>query len=91
LKNDLSQLKDEYMLDKYQKIFNKLWGDEILFSYENTLKELELRTISKYNSFWLSAVKNIFIPNLNFYIWIWHIIFLLLAWSIIIKRRQIYN
>jgi hypothetical protein len=24
LKNDLSQLKDEYMLDKYQKIFNKL-------------------------------------------------------------------
>lgn len=91
LKNDLSQLKDEYMLDKYQKIYNKLWGDEKLYNYENTLKELESRTISKYNSFWISAIKNIFVINLNFYVWFFHILFLVLVWSIIIKRRQIYN
>ena len=91
LKDDLSQLKDEYILDKYQKIYNKLWWDEKFYNYDNKLKDLEIKTISEYKSIWMISMKSIFWLNLNFYVWFSHIIFLFLIWSIIMKRRQVYN
>lgn len=91
LKNDLYKIKDWDLISKYQEIYNKLGWDNKFYELENNIENIKSKMNFEYKIISINSLKSIFTLNINFYVWISHIIFLLLVWSIIIKRRQIYN
>lgn len=91
LKNDLDKIKDWDLISKYQEIYNKLWWDNKFYDLQSNIENLKNKMNFEYKVISISSVKNIFSLNTNFYVWFLHLIFLLLVWSIIIKRRQVYN
>lgn len=91
LVNDLKEIKDWDFVSKYKEIYDKLWWDSEFYDLQNKVKNIKIRLNTDYKIISSNSLKNIFSLNLDFYVWIFHIIFLLLVWSIIIKRRQVYN
>lgn len=79
---------------KYQDIYEKMWGYDEQFKIEQNLELYKNKVIKEYFVIYpnfLKILKDIFSMNLNFYVWLIHSIFLLLIWSIIIKRREVFN
>lgn len=84
---------DNYLsnFEKYTEIYKKLWWDNELFFINNNIENYKNKTIDNYNTISIKSLQNIFSMNNNFYVWFLHLIFLILIWSIIIKKRQVYN
>lgn len=95
---------DDYLYDKYNTIYERLWWDNKYFDLnyklndEMSLKlnEKEQMLNSRYylslKSNFLSILKDFFnFNNRDFNVWLLHVIFLILTWSVIIKRREVFN
>lgn len=91
---------DQFIYDKYDSIYQDLWwdiiynelNDEYSVIQNEEQKVLNSRYYLSLSSNFSTILKNFFnINNKDFNVWIFHIIFIILIWSLIIKRRQIYN
>lgn len=89
-----------FLYEKYEWVYQDLWWDlrynELNNEYYIKQKEEQKALNSKYylslSSNFSSILKNFFnINNRDFSVWILHLIFITLIWSLIIKRRQVYN
>lgn len=88
------------LYDRFDWIYQELWWEakyyELNQSYNISQNEKLKVLNSKYylsisSNFW-NILKNFFsLNNRDFNVWFLHIIFIILIWSIIIKRRQVYN
>lgn len=97
---DLLIYTDIFLYDRYISVYEGLWWEMKYFelndnnnlTYHQEQKILNSRYYLSLSQNILSILKDFFnINNRDFNVWFFHIIFLLLIWSIIIKRRQVYN
>ncbi len=97
---DLLIYTDIFLYDRYISVYEGLWWEMKYFelndnnnlAYHQEQKILNSRYYLSLSQNFLSILKDFFnINNRDFNVWFFHIIFLLLIWSIIMKRRQVYN
>lgn len=97
---DLLIYTDIFLYDRYISVYEGLWWEMKYFelndnnnlAYHQEQKILNSRYYLSLSQNFLSILKDFFnINNRDFNVWFLHIIFLLLIWSIIMKRRQVYN
>lgn len=89
-----SLLKDK-KLDRYSTLYNELGGRESVYLLSTKYNKLKNEFVEDYlviyPNIWSIILWFIDLNNRDFQVWLLHIILIILTWSIIIKRKEVYD